>query len=314
MKKNVLIISNTGDIHTDDLVSACKRLDVNCFRYNTDLFRLDGVVNWDLLNDGVLKIHDHICRLSDFNLLIYRRPTQVHRYRKDIELWVGALIDNEWDVIERAFSFYVSGKVVNSIAASAAAKNKLIQIRVAKEVGLAVPETVISSDIQVLREFLERGICITKGIGSGSILIDRVLRTARTSIIRMGSLDGLDAIGSPTLLQRYVKPKAMWRLVAVGEKVFGFRLQGDILNTEIDSRVVEDQLEGGLSKIPYDIEEKYMKMLSKLSLLYASSDFIEDENGCLWFIDLNPEGQWGAYEERFGVPISNEIISLAKNE
>ena len=48
--------------------------------------------------------------------------------------------------------------------------------------------------------------------------------------------------------------------------------------------------------------------MEKFSIVYASSDFIEDKAGKLWFIDLNPEGQWGAYEQRFGVPISEFII------
>jgi hypothetical protein len=48
--------------------------------------------------------------------------------------------------------------------------------------------------------------------------------------------------------------------------------------------------------------------MEEFGIYYASSDFIEDKSGKLWFIDLNPEGQWGAYEQRFNVPISDYII------
>lgn len=126
LRKNVLIVSNSADIHTDDLVSACNRQDVNCFRYNTDHFRMNGSIDWNILNQGILEIDGHSCSLKDINLLIYRRPKQVHRFRDDIEAWVGALLDNEWSVIEKAFSLFVQGNIVNKISASEIARNKLI--------------------------------------------------------------------------------------------------------------------------------------------------------------------------------------------
>ena len=55
-----------------------------------------------------------------------------------------------------------------------------------------------------------------------------------------------------------------------------------------------------------------LSLCDKISILYASSDFVEDENGALWFLDLNPEGQWGIYEEKFNVKISDQIIMLSK--
>jgi hypothetical protein len=52
-------------------------------------------------------------------------------------------------------------------------------------------------------------------------------------------------------------------------------------------------------------------MCRALMIEFASADFIEDPLGELWFLDLNPEGQWAFLEDRFGVRISDEIVRLA---
>lgn len=104
----------------------------------------------------------------------------------------------------------------------------------------------------------------------------------------------------------------MWRIVVVGDSVFGFRLHGNELIKETDSRLIEMELNGEPREVPETIKQGLISICKNLGLIYSSSDFIEDYDGQLWFIDLNPEGQWAAYEKKFGTRISDEIIKLVR--
>jgi hypothetical protein len=74
---------------------------------------------------------------------------------------------------------------------------------------------------------------------------------------------------------------------------------------------VERNLDGGYEPVPELVSERLFAMCASLGIEFASADFVEDESGTMWFLDLNPEGQWAYLEDRFGVRISDAIVSLA---
>lgn len=308
----VLIVSNTGDIHCDFLVDACSRQEVECFRLNTDRFRISGVVDWRVdTGECLIEIDGRRCRLSDVSLLIYRRPIPAHQMRTDIEPWVRRLLDSEWNAIECALSQTVRCKVLNGLAGSALAQNKIVQLQTARDAGLNVPETLISTDARALREFADRHRCVTKGIVNAFHLDGKDLRSAFTSFVDAQALAQYDPTGVATLLQRAVEAAAMWRIVVVGGKTMGFRFHGPQLGQVADSRPIERDLEGTYLPVPPLVAEKLLQMCRALKIEFASADFIEEPHGELWFLDLNPEGQWAFLEDRFGVRISDEIVRLA---
>ncbi len=138
------------------------------------------------------------------------------------------------------------------------------------------------------------------------------LRSAFTSFVEAGTLDTFDPTGCPTLLQRAIESSAIWRIVMVGGNAMGFRFHGEELNEVADSRPVERTLDGAYQTVPAAVAANLAAMCSALSIEFASADFVEDALGRLWFLDLNPEGQWAFLEDRFGVRISDVIVGLAR--
>lgn len=307
-----ILVSNSGDVHCDYLVDACSRLNVSCFRINTDRFRISGAIDWKLAGQRcTLSSGKHECDLADVNLVVYRRPVIAHELRAGIEPWVGRLLDAEWAALEGALSVAVRGRVLNGLAGSALAQNKVIQIQMATRCHLNVPDTLISTDAESLRQFARKLPCVTKGIVNAFHIDGDRLRSALTSRVSITDLDSYDGTGKPTLLQRAIEPNAVWRIVVIGTKTIGFRFYGPELASETDSRKVEDELKGDAQPVPDTVASPLVAMCEALGIEFASSDFIEDASGQLWFVDLNPEGQWAFLEDRFGVRISDEIIRLA---
>jgi hypothetical protein len=305
--RTVLIISNTGDIHCDFLVDACSRRELACFRLNTDRFRRAGLLDWRIDTCG------RQCRLTDIDLLIYRRPVPAHQLRTDVEPWIGRLLDTEWTAVECALSYAVRGRVMNGLAGSAAAQNKLVQLQSARNAGLMVPETIVSTDLRSLQTFAAQHRCITKGIVNAFHIDGKSLRSAFTTYVDPLHLATYDPQGCPTILQRAIEPRAIWRIVVIGEKAIGFRFHGPDLLRTADSRQVERSLDGARQSIPPDVSSKLFQMCRGLDIEFASADFVEDAIGQLWFLDLNPEGQWAFLEDKFGVRISDEIVGLAES-
>lgn len=308
--KQVLLITNSGDIHSDDLVRACERKGIICFRYNTDHVRTRG--NIESHTDAITRItvDGRSIDLRDVGLLLYRRPLDVtvEMLHSKIEPWALSFVNQEWNWFERALPELIGCKTMNHPAANQIAQNKITQLVVAKSCGLKTPETLISNQGATLLEFATHRPSITKAIGNGSHLYAGKIRTGYTLRAAADSFPTQQCPFTIGLVQSAIIPAAMWRIVTVGSRCYGFRLTGMQLVDEIDSRRVEEKLAGGPESVPTDVSEGLLRMMRHFGILYSSSDFIEDESGNLWFIDLNPEGQWGAYEQRFGVPISDHII------
>lgn len=55
-------------------------------------------------------------------------------------------------------------------------------------------------------------------------------------------------------------------------------------------------------------------MLTILGLSYGAFDFIVDVHDQWHFLEVNPIGQWYWIEERVGLMISDEIVSLLIGE
>lgn len=265
------------------------------------------------VGDVKLQIDGRTCQLQDVNVLVVRRPIPAHQLRSDIEPWVGRLLDAEWTAVENAISHAVGGKVLNGLDGSAFAQNKIVQLNVAHSSGLAVPDTLISTDIAELRSFADQARCITKGIVNAFHIDKHNLRSAWTSFVDPTNLVAYDPVGCPTFLQKAVEPTAIWRLVAISGNVFGFRFHGPELAIEPDSRKVERNLDGAHVPVPSPVSLGLVSMCAALGIEFASADFIEDRTGTMWFLDLNPEGQWAYLEDRFEVRISDAIVSLALN-
>lgn len=308
--KQILIVTNSGDVHSDDLVRACSRKGIGCFRYNTDHIRTRGRIECHSGAATHIAVDDRSINLRDVGLLIYRRPLDVTAamLASEIEPWALSFINQEWTWFERALPDLIRCKTINTPAANQVAQNKVAQLVRAKACGLAIPTTLISNQCNLLSGFASQRPSITKAIGNGSHLYAGQIRTGYTIKAAADSFPTKQNPFTIGQVQSAIFPTAMWRIISIGSRCFGFRLAGSHLLDETDSRKVEEKLEGGPAPVPDDVRDGLLMLMRSFDILYASSDFIEDEKGKLWFLDLNPEGQWGAYEQRFGVPISEHII------
>jgi glutathione synthase/RimK-type ligase-like ATP-grasp enzyme len=121
----------------------------------------------------------------------------------------------------------------------------------------------------------------------------------------------------PHLFQRFVPKRADCRVTIVDERVFVCRLNsGAHPRYAIDVRrgLGDPLLRHDIVQLCDETQAKLIQLVHSLGLHFGAIDLVEDDSGDLWFLEINPNGQWAWIEERTGAPISEAIAdSLVGN-
>ena len=191
-----------------------------------------------------------------------------------------------------------------------AAGNKLLQLRLAQEIGLSLPATVISNDAAEIEALFEQGDVIYKTL-SHPYYSDRDL-ILTTKIARADFEQRRETIAlAPGLFQSLVPKAYELRVIVVGESVIPVMIKSQLYgHTQVDWRI--DQLRPELyelTTLPPDVRSKLVDLMARLGLIYGAIDLIVTPDGDYIFLEINPGGQWLWMENLKGIPITREIAA-----
>lgn len=176
---------------------------------------------------------------------------------------------------------------VNNIQRDAAASHKPYQLAVAKEIGLRIPETLITNDPEEARDFWSAlpGQVVSRPFAA-SVASRRETPVMNPENERMAESVRL----APVIFQKYVAGNDL-RITVVGDRVFpaetGAR-HGEYraavrLNTGLHYRRHE---------LPPAVQEKLVALTRRLGLEYAAIDMRVTSEGEYVFFEVNPAGQF----------------------
>ena len=191
------------------------------------------------------------------------------------------------------------------------AEDKPRQLMIARQLGLCVPETIVTNDPDRAISFSKRGDVVAKPLRQA--LIDdgnrgKVIFTSRieTSIEHQTASIEL----APVIFQREVRKRADIRVIVVDDRVFATAIASqDHEETSVDWRKgVRTDLIHRTTILPKDVDKACVAITKALGLRYSAIDLIEDDDGKHWFLEANPNGQWAWIEQKTGAPISAAIV------
>jgi len=61
--------------------------------------------------------------------------------------------------------------------------------------------------------------------------------------------------------------------------------------------------------LPTEVAKACIALTQNLGLRFGALDFVLDPVGQLWFLEINPNGQWAWIETRTGHPIAAAIVT-----
>jgi glutathione synthase/RimK-type ligase-like ATP-grasp enzyme len=189
---------------------------------------------------------------------------------------------------------------VNNIVRDAAAAHKPWQLALAKEIGLTIPETLITNDPGQARDFwaAHPGKVIYKPFTAG-------YHTWReTRLLRAGEEALADTVRwSPVIFQQYVPAVFDLRITAIGPRLFAAEAHSQEGEYKVDVRF-NSKICYRAHKLPDTLERKLLQLMSRLGLEYGAIDMRLTPEGEYVFLEINPAGQFLYVEQAAGIPLS----------
>ncbi len=191
---------------------------------------------------------------------------------------------------------------VNDPFAERRAGNKLLQLKVARELGAHIPETLTSNDPKRIKAFLDdNGDCIVKTF-SGSHWIDRQTRSLWlpfTALVGAKNCPDDHVLAAcPAIYQRNIPKKHELRTFVAGDFFASAQIQsqdskyGRIDNRAARSGFFADHVPVQKVATPVAIQSFIKKFATRLGIVSASFDFIVRPDGEFIFVECNPAGQF----------------------
>ena len=311
----ILIVTNREDITADFVVLELKKRKEDFIRFNTEDFpekvKVEAYFKKNKLQ-GQFKFldSDRIILFSSIKSAWYRRPVLPVlrnvklRYKKFCIQESTTLLNGIWSTLD---IFWVSNPRNIYFA-----ENKLVQLMIASQIGLLIPPTLISNDDDRINNFFEgqNGNIIIKPIKNG-MLDDK-------SIVFTSAVDRKDltflkrSIPLPSTYQKNIKKELDIRITIIGKKVFATEIDSQKNTSSItDWRRSQDvNLPHRKHKIAKNIEKKCVALVEKLGLQFGAIDMVLSKNGKYYFLEINPNGQWGWIEKRTGYKLTETLVDL----
>ncbi|HEY2293149.1 MAG TPA: hypothetical protein VGM86_20805, partial [Thermoanaerobaculia bacterium] len=200
---------------------------------------------------------------------------------------------------------------INPPSRAVEADRKPYQIRVAREVGFAIPPTLFSNDPAKIRGSIRKwgGRAIYKPLGSRKNFwwdsqAQRLVTLFTTAIDESSLPDDRTLTLTPGIYQPLL-PKAFdLRVTVFGHTVFGTKiLSQEQERSQIDWRNGQRTLHYESFEAGTKISQLCISMLCKLGLLMGCFDFVVTPDGDVVFLEVNEGGQFLWLESASGAPI-----------
>lgn len=196
-------------------------------------------------------------------------------------------------------------KWVNNKINDAAAHHKPYQWSVAQEVGLKIPETLVTTNPEKARAFIQSN---RRTVFKPFLAAIQTWRETR--LIEPSDMQKLDLVRyAPVLFQEYIEGVDL-RITVVGNKVFAAEIDAQKTRYPFDMRMVIGEAKIKAVQLPSALTEQLLKLQRRLGLEYGAIDMRRTKEGDYYFFEVNPAGQWLFVEQYTGLKITQAMADL----
>jgi hypothetical protein len=195
--------------------------------------------------------------------------------------------------------------VVNRPSAMASNGSKPYQGAWVERFGFHYPDTLMTTDANLAREFRAAHAAVIYKSISGIRS-----KVARLTEANEGRLD--DVAWCPTQFQEYV-PGDDYRVHIVGDQVFACR----IASTAEDYRYANattDALKISTTAIPADVEKRAIELTHDMGLLVSGIDLRERPDGRWYCFEVNPSPGFSYFQAATNQPIAEALADLLRTD
>jgi hypothetical protein len=319
----VLIITSEFDLHADAVIQALSNSFVNPIRLNSESFIREAIYSFSWNDTGIadkqsLFFNDSHRAAEAVKVIWWRKPKDFHPHPQLMDEWAIKYSQDETkSLIYSLPGLYPDAKWVNNYFDLRFPSQRINQIPIAQCLGLAIPPTLVTNNYKSALDFVAfHADCIVKPMVFSGFMHNDQQYACFTRCIDVDTLNQLhESIAlAPLFIQKRICKKAEYRVTIIGDKHFVCRIDAAELGDEdvnIDWRVTDpSKLAHTPDELPNAYIHRLRKMLKAFDLNFGAFDIILGSDGKLYFIELNPNGQWYWVELLTGLPMVNAMVDL----
>lgn len=309
---SIVIIYGQLDQHVRSVAGALKNLNVESVileKYKNENCLTHRFVNGSYKT--IVKIENKTYDITNDCIGFYWRPTP----STDAELkWVNCSREDIFAVQEwfmSSNSIYYLNKhlfTVNPIENEMNMGNKVLQLKIASESGLKIPDTIITNDPAEIGNMVAEQI-ICKHLSS---FISDDGTPAYTKIYDKSSaaINSLEISKMPTIYQEKIQKSYELRVFVVNQQLFPIKINSQLYeSSSIDWRAAHCMDFFSETVVSSVTKSSLLSFHRKSGLIYAAYDFIVDKNGNEIFLECNPSGNWLFIGNELAQPITDAIAN-----
>jgi len=320
----ILSIGNSGTYEVDAFQLVVNELEKR--GHKAIFFKQDKCLEgeylvFEIINNNLIYsivVDEKMYNIDDFSAIWYMKPHLPVSLMKFEPAEYRQFIQKQfWSMRIALWSIFRHKKWLDNPWNIQIAEDKLFQLKCAIQIGLNVPETLVTSDPIRVRKFYKKhnGNIVVKALGVSPI-IDKVLYTNKLTDKDMAQINSVKM--SPSIFQTYVSKKYELRITVVGDKIFPVKIysQGDEA-TNLDWRrkpkLNDFDVKMEQTILPVEIEQHIRYYMKSINLRYGCIDMIVTEDDKYVFLEINPNGQWYFVQLHTEAQIAKAIAELLTN-
>jgi ATP-GRASP peptide maturase of grasp-with-spasm system len=306
----VLIISNAEDRSTGEVISWLHYNGREVLRINSSDNIFIHHISFLPQTEIIFSVNN-IKRIStcDVSAYWYRRGTKKELFtKKNIGFSSPELRELITNYLEDAnmvfadFLFHVLESTAHRIGAiDRAVNNKLIHLKIARELNIRVPATIIADNIHGLENLAEKESIISKSVSNG-FFYERTVQGRKDTYglyaneITQQDRERMPSSFFPSLVQENIRKKFELRIFYLKGAFYSMAIFSQRnKKTAVDFRKYDEAMPN--YTVPFELPDVMRKKLKRfmqaVSLDTGSIDMIYGNDSQYYFLEVNPIGQFG---------------------
>ncbi|MEP6955079.1 MAG: MvdC/MvdD family ATP grasp protein [Solirubrobacteraceae bacterium] len=194
---------------------------------------------------------------------------------------------------------------INDPGRDEVAHRKLLQLRVAQDVGLEIPSTLVTNDVAAARSYVDARAyrdVICKAFSATE------QQWRETRLVGEPELAALENVRyAPVIFQEYVPAEVDLRVTVVGQELFTGAIYSQESEYPVDFRMDMGNTRVEADELPAEVAEQLLELMARLGIVYGAIDLRRTPDGRHVFLEVNPAGQWLFVEQATGQPIARAL-------
>ncbi|MFV0387394.1 MAG: hypothetical protein ACK5NT_01460 [Pyrinomonadaceae bacterium] len=269
-----------------------------------------------------IKNENQTVDLTEVSVIYVRNPSDVIIENRNTDARLNGWVDREfknyvWETLELLQCQWFPAKPSSIYTME---NEKLKELYVAQEVGLSVPDTIVTNEPQRAIKFFQKhdGRIISKRYSRPRIPFENTEFAAPTQPVSLRDIGFVKHVQyAPTLFQEYVPKLKELRVTVVGNICVAAEIDSQQTHrTKHDWRTYDKKrTPHRVHNLPKDIQIKLIKLTKNRGLCYGTCDLVISPTGEYVFLEINPAGQYVWIENLINVDITklicDELIRLS---